>query len=41
MDLGVADHGYVVTGRARGVGCATAEVLVVDGGMTGAIQDMP
>jgi 3-oxoacyl-[acyl-carrier protein] reductase len=31
MDLGVADHVYVVTGGARGLGRATAEVLVADG----------
>jgi len=31
MDLGVADHVYVVTGGARGLGRATAEVLVAEG----------
>jgi 3-oxoacyl-[acyl-carrier protein] reductase len=31
MDLGVTDHVYVVTGGARGLGRATAEVLVADG----------
>jgi 3-oxoacyl-[acyl-carrier protein] reductase len=31
VDLGVADHVYVVTGGARGLGRATAEVLVSDG----------
>jgi 3-oxoacyl-[acyl-carrier protein] reductase len=31
MDLGVADHVYVITGGARGLGRATAEVLVADG----------
>jgi 3-oxoacyl-[acyl-carrier protein] reductase len=31
MDLGLADHVYVVTGGAGGLGRATAEVLVADG----------
>ena len=31
MDLGVTDRVYVVTGGARGLGRATAEVLVADG----------
>jgi len=31
MDLGVAERVYVVTGGARGLGRATAEVLVADG----------
>jgi 3-oxoacyl-[acyl-carrier protein] reductase len=31
MDLGVTDHVYVVTGGARGLGRATAEVLVAEG----------
>jgi 3-oxoacyl-[acyl-carrier protein] reductase len=31
MDLGVADRVYVVTGGARGLGRATAEVLVAEG----------
>jgi 3-oxoacyl-[acyl-carrier protein] reductase len=31
MDLGVTDRVYVVTGGARGLGRATAEVLVTDG----------
>jgi 3-oxoacyl-[acyl-carrier protein] reductase len=31
MDLGVTDHVYVVTGGARGLGRATAEVLVTEG----------
>jgi 3-oxoacyl-[acyl-carrier protein] reductase len=31
MDLGLADHTYVVTGGTRGLGRATAEVLVAEG----------
>lgn len=31
MDLGLADHVYIVTGATRGLGRATAEVLVADG----------
>ncbi len=31
MDLDLADHVYVVTGGARGLGRATAEVLVAEG----------
>ncbi len=31
MDLGVADHVYIVTGASRGLGRATAEVLVAEG----------
>jgi 3-oxoacyl-[acyl-carrier protein] reductase len=31
MDLGLADHTYIVTGGTRGLGRATAEVLVAEG----------
>ena len=31
MDLGLTDHVYVVTGGARGLGRATADVLVAEG----------
>jgi 3-oxoacyl-[acyl-carrier protein] reductase len=31
MDLGLADHAYIVTGGTRGLGRATAEVLVAEG----------
>ena len=31
MDLGLSDHVYLVTGGARGLGRATAEVLVAEG----------
>jgi 3-oxoacyl-[acyl-carrier protein] reductase len=31
MDLGLADHTYIVTGGSRGLGRATAEVLVAEG----------
>jgi 3-oxoacyl-[acyl-carrier protein] reductase len=31
MDLGLADHAYIVTGGSRGLGRATAEVLVAEG----------
>ena len=31
MDLGLADHTYIVTGGTRGLGRATAEVLVGEG----------
>jgi 3-oxoacyl-[acyl-carrier protein] reductase len=31
MDLGLADHTYIVTGGTRGLGRATAEVLVDEG----------
>ena len=31
MDLGLADHTYIVTGGTRGLGRATAEVLVSEG----------
>ncbi|MGH3456852.1 SDR family oxidoreductase [Aeromicrobium sp.] len=31
MDLGLADHVYIVTGATRGLGRATAEVLVAEG----------
>ena len=31
MDLGLADRVYVVTGASRGLGRATAEVLVAEG----------
>ena len=31
MDLGLADRAYIVTGGTRGLGRATAEVLVADG----------
>ncbi|HVK29234.1 MAG TPA: SDR family oxidoreductase [Nocardioides sp.] len=31
MDLGVRDHVYVLTGATRGLGNATAQVLVADG----------
>jgi 3-oxoacyl-[acyl-carrier protein] reductase len=31
MDLGIADHVYVLTGASRGLGFATAEYLVADG----------
>lgn len=31
MDLGVRDHVYLLTGATRGLGHATAEVLVADG----------
>jgi 3-oxoacyl-[acyl-carrier protein] reductase len=31
MDLGLADHTYIVTGASRGLGRATAEVLVAEG----------
>jgi 3-oxoacyl-[acyl-carrier protein] reductase len=31
MDLGLADHAYIVTGGSRGLGRATADVLVAEG----------
>ena len=31
MDLGLADHAYIVTGGSRGLGRATAEILVAEG----------
>lgn len=31
MDLGITDHVYILTGAARGLGRATAEVLVAEG----------
>ena len=31
MDLGLADHVYVLTGASRGLGFATAQALVADG----------
>jgi 3-oxoacyl-[acyl-carrier protein] reductase len=31
MDLGLTDRVFVVTGGARGLGCATADVLVAEG----------
>ncbi|MFY9915072.1 MAG: SDR family oxidoreductase [Nocardioidaceae bacterium] len=31
MDLGLSDHVYIVTGASRGLGRATAEVLVAEG----------
>ncbi|MGH3474620.1 MAG: SDR family oxidoreductase [Aeromicrobium sp.] len=31
MDLGLADHTYIVTGGSRGLGRATAEVLIAEG----------
>lgn len=31
MDLGLADHSYIVTGGTRGLGRAAAEVLVAEG----------
>ena len=31
MDLGLTDHTYIVTGGSRGLGRATAEVLVAEG----------
>ncbi len=31
MDLGLADHTYIVTGGTRGLGRATAEVLIAEG----------
>ena len=31
MDLGLTDHVYIVTGASRGLGRATAEVLVAEG----------
>jgi 3-oxoacyl-[acyl-carrier protein] reductase len=31
MDLGLADHAYIVTGGSRGLGRAAAEVLVAEG----------
>ena len=31
MDLGLADHAYLVTGASRGLGYATASALVADG----------
>ncbi len=31
MDLGLSDHVYIVTGASRGLGKATAEVLVAEG----------
>ena len=31
MDLGLADHTYIVTGGTRGLGRATADVLVAEG----------
>jgi 3-oxoacyl-[acyl-carrier protein] reductase len=31
MDLGLADHAYIVTGGTRGLGRATADVLVAEG----------
>ncbi len=31
MDLGLTDHAYIVTGGSRGLGRATAEVLVAEG----------
>lgn len=31
MDLGLADHAYLVTGASRGLGLATAHALVADG----------
>jgi 3-oxoacyl-[acyl-carrier protein] reductase len=31
MDLGLADHAYIVTGASRGLGRATADVLVAEG----------
>ena len=31
MDLGLADRVYLVTGASRGLGRATAEVLVAEG----------